>query len=140
MVLAADPVLRKRALDYVVSPAIPPDDAGRRIRWVNASTDVDPKMAWQVFTANEDVLFAPIEELGRGFFASGAAAVYGDGVPLDTIAQNLTARVPAASAAIAASIVRAEQRAAIVRRVVPPLDAHVRLLGGSVVHPWHVAG
>jgi aminopeptidase N len=138
MVLAGDPVLRKRALEYVVSPALPAEDAGRRAFWVGASADVDPAMAWSVFAANEDLLFAPLDALSRSFAAQGAIGTYGDAVPLETIQANVAARVPGAAAPIAAAVQRARDRQTIAARVLPAIDAYAeRTAAGNGVHPWH---
>ena len=137
LVLAGDSGLRQRALDYVVSPKIPAEDAGRRVSWVGASADVDPAMAWSVFVANEDLLFAPLDDLTRGFVAQGAIGTYAAAAPLETIQTNVAARVPGAAGPIAAAVQRARDRETIAARVLPPIDAYAKRVAGNAVHPWH---
>jgi hypothetical protein len=95
-------------------------------------------MAWRVFTANEDALFAPVEEFGRGGRARAAVATFGDGVPLDVIASNLIAAVPEAAPGIAASVERAQVRAIVVGRIVPAIDAYAAHAAGKAPGPQHV--
>ncbi len=91
-----DPQLALQARDIALSAEIPAQAAEQRRRFIFALADEHPKLSWDTYTENLELLLASSPQYRSVIIASNTPAIYGDYVPLDELEAWLKSKVPAA--------------------------------------------
>jgi aminopeptidase N len=125
--LTKDPKLAQQALQLAMSPAIPPQAAAMRLRFVAMTSDYNPTLSWQFFTGHSDQLMASMSEFERILaLAQFVPQIYWNAAPLDQIEAWVRAHVPPTTAQyIARGMQSAHFQADLKQRLVPEADAFV---------------
>ncbi|HTW82442.1 MAG TPA: M1 family metallopeptidase [Candidatus Sulfotelmatobacter sp.] len=122
-----DPKLAQQSLQLVMSPAVPPQAAAFRIRFIGMLSEYHPAMAWQFFTTHSSELLSSTSEFERILIlAQYVPQMFWDAVPLDQIEAWVRAHVPASTSIyIARGMESARFQSDLKARLVPATDAFV---------------
>ncbi|HEY6234609.1 MAG TPA: M1 family metallopeptidase, partial [Candidatus Elarobacter sp.] len=130
-----DPKLAARALDIAMSSEVPPQQASSRLRYVEAASDWNPKLAWPFFQAHSDVLtkrFSLFEKMLG--LSNSVPTIFWDATTPDQLEGWLKANLPPrASEYIAKGMSRARTDGAIRERLRE--DVRAFLASGSPPKP-----
>ena len=91
-----DPQLALQARDIALSAEIPAQAAEQRRRFIFALADEHPKLSWDTYTENLELLLASSPQYRSVIIAGNTPSIYGDYVPLDELEVWLKSKVPAA--------------------------------------------
>jgi aminopeptidase N len=90
-----DPALAQKSAAIALSDEIPQQAANLRLRLLGALADQHPKLAWDLFTRNVDMLMAPVQPFGPLYLAQYMPELFWRAAPADELEAWIKQRVPA---------------------------------------------
>lgn len=121
-----DPSLMRQALAAIMSPEIPPQAAGVRMRLITAMEPNDPAQVWAFYKQHLDELNASRSEFERALSVASSPGTFWDAAPLDELQSFVAAHDASAPAPFVARGMESARFALALRdRLVPAADAYV---------------
>ncbi|HZO92242.1 MAG TPA: M1 family aminopeptidase [Candidatus Baltobacteraceae bacterium] len=126
LMLVRDPKLAQEALQIAMSPEIPPQAAGMRVRLVMETSQWNPQVAWAFFKAHNTELLSSLSQFERALSFTQVPAIFWRAAPLDELHAYVVAHTPASAGVwIERGMERARFSLALKNRLVPEADQYV---------------